>query len=384
MKSQLTARTVLCFFLSAFAVGQEMGTGRDPGTPDPEMTRARVLLSGKVVLEDGAPLPKSVVVQTMCKGQKRIAAHTDPQGRFSFAIGELHSVTEAMGGGYEDASVSAKGGMSVGDGPNVAHNLREWRACGVTAELPGFTSEVVELMARTGEEGGDIGSIVLRRTSRVDGLVVSVTSAAVPPAAREALEKGYDQEKNNKWGAAEKSFQKAAHIYPQYAVAWFELGRVQSLKRDVNAARHSFEQSLAADPNFAGPYVELARIAAQQQKWQALADITRKVIALDASGSPEIWFFDGVAKYNLEKLGEAEQSARAGLKIDSEHHFPKLEYLLGIVLEDKHDHAGAIEHMQAYLHLASSPHDVEAAQKELAEIAKSSATATASTGRPKE
>src|SRR6202011_1287375 len=175
----------LCLFASSFAAAQGQGSGRNPGAEDPELNRARVLLSGKVVVDDGTPLPQAAVVQTICKGQKRIAAHTDSQGRFSFTIGEMHSVTEAMGGGFEDASVSAKGGMSVGDTPNIAHNLREWRACGVMAELPGFTSEVVELMARTGDEGGDVGSIVLRRTGRVEGLMISATSAAAPDSARE-------------------------------------------------------------------------------------------------------------------------------------------------------------------------------------------------------
>ncbi len=373
MKNHLIAYGIVVFLLGSMKVAGQ-GSGRNPGAEDPEMSRAPVLLSGKVVLDDGSPLPKSALVETICKGNKRIAAHTDSQGRFSFRIGEQHSVSEAMGGGFEDASISAKGGMSVGDTPNIAHNLREWRACGVLADLQGFYSEVVELMARTGDEGGDMGSITLYRIGHVEAAMISATTAAAPVLAKEALDKGYDLEKNKRWDAAEKSFQKAVNIYPQYAVAWFELGRLQILKKDVAGAKHSFESSLAADANFANPYLGLARIESQEQAWQPLADLTARSISLNSGRSPEIWFFNGVANYNLRKLDAAENSAREGLKLDPLHRFSKLEYLLGIVLEERHDYSGAKEHIQGYLHLVTSQHDKEAAQKELAEIDKLSAT----------
>ena len=381
MKNPFLAFTVLLLFLGVFPVEQ---FGQNPSTQnDPDVTRARILISGKVVLDDGTPLPRSVVVQTTCKGQKRIAAHTDSHGRFSFTIGDPNSVSEAMGGGFEDASVSAKGGMSVGDTPNVAHNLREWRGCGVLAELEGFTSEVVELMARTGDEGGDIGFVTLHRVAPVGALTVSPTSAAAPEPARKALEKAYEQEKNNKWNAAKTSLQKAVQIYPNYAVAWFELGRVQFLQKDREGAIHSFLQSVAIDPKFPSPYLGLMQIASQGQQWKALADVTAKVISLDSAASPEVWFFNGVGNYNLNQLDQAEKSAREGLKLDGGHHFPKLEYLLGIVLEEQKDYAGANEHMQAYLHLISDPREVEGAQKELAEIARLSTMAAAPQASPK-
>src|SRR5205807_1276435 len=114
------------------------------------------------------------------------------------------------------------------------------------------------------------------------------------------------------------SLQKAVQLYPQYAVGWFELGRVQLLKKDVDQARRSFGQSLAIDANYMNPYLELARIEAREQSWQPLADLTAKSISMNSTASPEIWFFNGMANYNLQRLDEAEKSARAGLKLDSE------------------------------------------------------------------
>ncbi len=251
------------------------------------------------------------------------------------------------------------------------------------AELEGFTSEIVELMARTGDEGGDIGFVTLHRVIPVTGVTISPTSAAAPEPAKKALEKAYGQEKNNKWNAAKTSLQKAVQIYPKYAVAWFELGRVQFLQKDRDGAIHSFLQSVAIDPKFPSPYLGLMQIAAQGQQWKALADVTAQVISLDSTASPEVWFFNGVGNYNLNQLAQAENSAREGSKLDTGHHFPKLEYLLGIVLEERRDYAGANEHMQAYLHLISDPREVEGAQKELAEIARLSTTAAAPKASPK-
>jgi tetratricopeptide (TPR) repeat protein len=288
-----------------------------------------------------------------------------------------------MGAGFSDASMSANGGLPYGDTPNVEHNRREWRACGLQAELPGYTSEIVELIARTDNRGGNIGSIALHRIGPVEGNSISATSAAAPAEAREALEKGYEQVGKKKWDAARESFERAVQIYPQYAVAWFELGRVQMQKKDVAAAKHSFQQSLASDSHFASPYLGLTQIAVQEQRWQDIADLTSKLIALGSVNFPDVWYFSGVANYNLMKFSAAEKSVREGLRVDPDHHVPKLEYLLSVVLMEQHDYAGAREHMQNYLHLAINPRDVEGAQATLAEINRLSASATASAGNGK-
>ena len=56
------------------------------------------------------------------------------------------------------------------------------------------------------------------------------------------------------------------------------------------------------------------------------------------------------------------------------HQFPKLQYLLGMILLRKGNYPGATEYMEQYLHLVKQPSDVEEANKRLAEIARHSAT----------
>ena len=383
MKNLRLVCIVLLLFFTALAIAQNSQSGPNTAsgnssgstTNDPELETS-ILISGKVEVDDGTPLPAPAAIRTVCKDQKRLVTYTDAKGVFSFTLG-----ASSTQDGIFDASMSATGGSPFGNTPSPLHNQREWRWCGIQADLPGFSSEVVELTSRTDSfHAGNIGSLVLHRINSVAGITVSATSAAAPDAAKKALEKGLEQGKDKQWDAAQESLQKAVQIYPKYAVAWFELGRVQTEKKDVAGAKKSFAESLTADSHYVNPYLGLTQIAAYEQNWRDLADLTSKVTSLSPASSPQIWFYNSVANYNLNNLAEAEKSAREGIKIDREHHLPRLEHMLATVLMEEHDYAGANEHMQNYLHLASSPGEVAEAQKGLADIAKHLPAATAAAG----
>ncbi len=267
---------VLSILLSTFAVAQSSpsrsgGYSPSGGTSDPELTRPDILLSGKVVVDDGMPPPGQVAVQTVCRGQKRTVAYTDSNGEFSFTLAEHKAGSRSMGASFDDASTSGgSDGLPIGDSPNALVNSREWRECSVQAQLAGYTSETVTLISKIDNRGGNVGSLKLSRIASVQGLTVSATSSAAPEEARKALEKGHDQEKKNKWDDALASFQKAVEVYPRYAVAWFELGRVHMAKGDVLGAKLSFNKSLEADPQYVNPYLGLARSLARNRsgrKW---------------------------------------------------------------------------------------------------------------------
>ncbi len=380
MKLSACLSPLLAVVLSGVGVTQQPPTYGPAGSSnsDPELTRSSMVLSGKVVLEDGTPIPGTAAVQTLCKGQRRTVAHTDGSGGFSFTLAEQVSTATAIGGGIVDASIGPRDGLPIGDSPSPLHNQRQWRECAILAELPGFTSQVVDIVSRTDNRGGNIGSISLHRIANVAGLTISTTSAAAPDPAKKALEKGFEQEKKDQLNAAKESFQKAVDLYPQYAVAWFEMGRISMANHDFAGAKASFNKSMAADPHYVNPYLGLAQIAAGEQKWQDMADLTAKVVAMNPINFPNAWFFNGYANYNLGRFAEAEKSAAEGLKIDAEHRFPRLEYLLGMVLMERKDYTGATQHMQSFLRAVTDPREVAEAKKQLAEISRLAALATAS------
>jgi tetratricopeptide (TPR) repeat protein len=163
-------------------------------------------------------------------------------------------------------------------------------------------------------------------------------------------------------------FEKAVGIYDRYAVAWFELGRVQVQKHDEAGARRSFDQALVADPAYVSPYRILVQMDAKEKQWALVVEETGKLLALNPVSFPDAWFLNAVGHLFLRDLDAAEKSARQGLKLDEQHHFPKFEYLLGMVLVDKHNYSEAADHMRRYIALATAPPDIEAGKKELAQI----------------
>ena len=331
------------------------------------MPSAPVYLSGKVTL-DGTDLTESAAIQIICGGRRHTEAYTNTRGDFSFQFSDTATDSAA---GISDASTTMLTRRSS------ALEQRNWQECQLQAALAGFSSEPIELRSRMQEfQSTDLGRIPLQRIEQVEGTSISVTSALAPPAARKALASGREDERKGKWDKAQNSLEKAVQIYPRYAVAWNELGRVQTHNGDANGAKHSFEQSLAADPHYVNPYSGLAQLALQARQWQDVVDATGKLLALNSVNFPDAYFMNGVANYNLQNLEAAESSVRQGIKVDQERTLPELHYLLGTILVRKHDYREASEHLQIYLQLAKKPTEIEAAKKELAEIARVSASVT--------
>ena len=183
-----------------------------------------------------------------------------------------------------------------------------------------------------------MGAIMLHRMEQVQGFTISVTSAGAPAKARKEYDKGRELEKKEKWDSALASFQKAVEVYPEYAIAWFEIGRVQVQKGELGAARQSFQQSSVADSKFIGPHHELAQLALQNQQWQEVVDATDAVLKLNPVNFPGDWLLNAVGNFNLQHLDSAEKSARRGLELDGQHHFPKLEHLMSAILAQKRDY----------------------------------------------
>jgi tetratricopeptide (TPR) repeat protein len=364
----------------ALLVRAQMNNGGDQSKlvliPRPAPTH--FFISGRVVLDDGNPLPERALVGILCSSQKRAQTHTDMQGSFALSLSNDES---------DGATTSGNVGADESWGGRMARGRSDpdLQGCELEAVLAGFTSEKFQLgrgIAGSGEN--NIGQVVLHRREQVEGLTISVTSALAPDEAQRAFNKGREQERKNKWDEALSSFERAVQIYPKYAVAWFELGRVQAKKNEGAEARRCWQQSVAADPKFVPPHQMLAQDAAKEGHWQELVEVTRQWLALDAVDSADAWFLNAVGNYSVGDLPTAERSVRQGIEIDQVHRIPKLQYLLGMILIQKQEYAEAAEHMQLYLHLASRPADITEAQKQMAEITRLSKSTGAAGGENKQ
>ena len=333
-------------------------------------TAKSFVLSGKVAIDDGTLLTDSVVVESNCKGRIRTEARTDSKGAFSFETNNMQERRDDAEGDFAQngrrRDPLAVASVQTGLEPNL---LNSWSECELQADLPGFSSRPIELERYVHDSGfSDVGTIMLHRLAQVQGFTISVTSARAPAKARKEYEKGRELEQKEKWDLALTSLQKAVTLYPEYAIAWLEMGRVQAQKGDVEAARQSFRQSLSADATFISPYLELTQLALREKRWQEVVDTTDTLLKLNPVNFPQDWFLNAAGNVHLERLEAAEKSARRGLEVDAQHRVPKLEYLLGTILAQKHDYAGAVEHLRNYVSLAPHAADAEYVQKQAEQI----------------
>ena len=344
-----------------------IGLGTTPTIPTPDMDRS-VFVNGRVVMPDGSAISESVSIESNCNNRKRLETYTDSHGNFSFELKKKSSLTT-----MQTADISSYDEQPMSQGSNGTFQFAN---CELEAVLPGYSSEVVQMASHMSSmiENVDIGRIVVRPIGEAGASVLSVTSLKAPNSAKKAMDKARDQERKNKIPDAEKSLEKAVEIYPQYAAAWTELGRLQFLTHDQSAAQHSFEQAIAADPKYAKPYLGLAELAAQSANWQNVLALTSKLLAMN-SGYPTAWLIQGIAQYNLQDYAGAETSARSGLKIDPEHRVPRLEHLLGLTMANKRDYVQAAEHMRVFLKYSTQPSEHSEGQRVLAEIERQSSQA---------
>ena len=353
--------------------------------------RGVIFLSGKVVMQDGTPPPESILIERVCNGVPRPEGYTDSKGRFSFQLGQRMGVmqdasygtNDPLFGDSSDRSNSSRGGIGGMGNPNVSGvGERDLMGCELRAVLPGFRSEPVNLAGRRMFDNPDVGTIILHRLANVEGTTISATSLQAPKDAKKAYEKARDQIRKKKTLEARKELEKAVEIYPKYAVAWYELGLIHGGEKQVEQARNAYSKALEADPKYVSPYLQLAQLAAMEGKWQDVADTSERAIKLNPFDFPHAFFLNAVANYNLRRLDAAEKSALEARKIDTMHRIPKVEHILGIILAERQNYAGASEAMRNYLKFAPNAQDSEVVKKQLGELERLSGTTAAAKPTP--
>ena len=354
------------------------GNGRPGSLPDEATLEQpqQQLVMGKVTLEDGTAPPDPVAIQLICTGVPRLIAYTDLKGRFSADLGNRLSRPV-----FADASEPAAGPANtrIPNGldpsspigaPGSTLRQQDLMSCELRAYLPGFRSDVVQLAGRRLMDKPDVGVMVLRRLSKVEGQTISATSALAPSDAKKAFEKAHKDELKEKWADAQKEYEKAVTIYPKYAAAWYELGNLQQDRNDLDGARRSYAKAVEADPKFVSPYGQLASIAAGEKKWQEVIDNTSHLLQLDPVDFPQAWLYNALAHFGLEQWDAAAKSAREGLSHDPDHHFPKLNQVLGSALALERDYPGAAQNLRDYLRYSPNASDADEVSKQLAQIEK--------------
>ena len=329
-------------------------------------------LSGKVLMDDGSPTPANITIQRVCAGATKSMGFTDSKGRFSFQIGQK---SEAVPDASEDsgeerlvALMAPIGGSSTEGRLFGSRSNRQVAGCQLEASLPGYRSDTVELGSRRYMDNPDVGSIILHRLGNVEGTSVSATSLDAPKEAKKLYDKGMDAEKQKKWPAAQAAFEKAVAMYPKYAAAWYELGNTRQRQADRAKAREAFRKAMECDRRYLGPYFPLSAMAFEDKDWAQTADLTSALTKLDPVDYPLAFLFNAIANAGLGKLDLAEKSARACVKVDIRHQLPRAEYVLGLILADRHDYDGSLTLLRGYIQRAPNTPDSEKIKQQISHV----------------
>ena len=194
------------------------------------------------------------------------------------------------------------------------------------------------------------------------------TTAPLPPKeARRAFEKAGAALKAKRADEAVRDYEQAVAVFPGYAEAWYELGKLRLDSGQPDAARYAFETAIQADAKYVGAYMMLATLEYGARHWKQLVEVTDKLLRLDAIDFPQAWLLNALGNYNDRNLEAAEKSAREAERLDTRQRFPETRRLLGLILAQRGDFAGEAGEYREYLKVAPAGPEAQTVRAKLAE-----------------
>jgi Tetratricopeptide repeat len=305
-------------------------------------------LSGKVVLEGSPLLWDPVQVVLSCQpGKADLTADTDAAG--SYIIDHVN-----VGKAFSTEADALSTQM-----------IQHYEGCSLSAPLAGYHSTSVTITQKNLRDNPYMQNIVLTPDEHAPGTAFSTVGESDSPEALKAFDKAHDDWMHRNYDGAQQDLNQAVQLSPQFAEAWFMLGRLQ-LRSNAAAAEDSFKKAHAADPKYLPPCVLLAGLAMAKKNWAEASQWATTALELDPAGSARLWYYDAQADYHLGRNEAARTSAQNAMAMDPEHEVPNAEELLALTLAAKGDYADAAAHLKNSLNYITSGPSAELIKRQLA------------------
>jgi hypothetical protein len=331
-----------------------LSSGSGPQVNFGELLNAQVgsmRFVGKVVVEGAKPLWDPIPIVVNCDGKTRYNTVADAKGNFD--IQARLPASEVVKTKSDRQKVTAA--ALVG--------------CKVSAVLDGFESTSVTIVNGTIMDDPDIGAIHLRQDAQATGSTISATTASAPADALKEFEKAHSDQGGNHLDSARRHLQKAVSIDPQFAEAWYHLGKLEETDKPDDAL-NAYAKAAAADPKYIPPYERIAALQALQKKWQDVVNATDHALLLNPKGTPQIWYFSAVGNFNLGNARVAEQAAEKSMSTDPSHLAPNTEQLLAVILAARGAYKEALDHLRHCLTYTSPGPNADLMKQQVAQLEK--------------
>ncbi|HWD97494.1 MAG TPA: PA14 domain-containing protein [Bryobacteraceae bacterium] len=191
----------------------------------------------------------------------------------------------------------------------------------------------------------------------------------LPEKARKAFLAGAEALADVNLRVAEENLKRAVKVSPNAARAWSCLGLVFDLRAAPDEARAAWKKALAADPAYGPAATHLARLELALHRDAEALQITSAAIASGVRDNPLVFFYDAIANAHLGRAEAAEKSAREAVRVDMANEAPRAESLLGMLLAEKGDTQGALEHLRRYLAIVPQAADAEEVRRQISALA---------------
>lgn len=295
------------------------------------------VLTGRVLVQGDPLLWEPLTVVLSCStGKTNLTADTDATGTYDINHVNLPKVYTL-------------------DGNLTQEMLQHYEGCSVSALLAGYHSTSVTITQKNLRDNPYLANIVLTLDEHAPGTAISTAGESASPEAMKAFAKAHEEWLHRDTAGAQADLEKVVQLDPQFAEAWYLLGRLQ-LGSDMAAAADSFKKAQTADPKFVLPCVYLAGIYVEKRDWQDANEWSDRALGLDPAGTARLWYYAAQVDYHLGKNEAARSAAQTALEMDPEHTVPNAEELLALTLADKGDYPGALQHLRNSLtYIQSGP-----------------------------
>lgn len=313
------------------------------------------VLAGKVVVEGDPLLWEPITVMLTCTtGKADLTTGTDATGKYV-----IDHVNVPKAYQQEDDALSKQ--MS-----------QHYEGCSVAAPLAGYHSTSVTITQKNLRDNPYLSNIVLTPDEHAAGTAISIAGESSSPDAMKAFRAAHDAWMKRDTDGAQKELGKAVQVDPQFAEAWYLLGRLQ-IASSATTAADSFTKAQAADPKFVQPCIYLAGLAVEKKNWPEASKWADRALELNPAGTAQLWYYSAQAEYHLGKNEAALSSARTALALDPEHTVPNAEELLALTLIAKGSYSDALEHLRNSLNYISDASSTDLIKRQIAFVQQQSA-----------
>jgi Tfp pilus assembly protein PilF len=301
-----------------------------------------VIVRGTVTMEDGSPPPFTVGIERVCSDSSGSAPGpiTNKKGEWTWRV---------------DIDPFAP------------------RACFFRATHPGYSSTTADasnVNITSRNTTITLPPLVLNAAAADPG-AINVSEGNIPAKAKGPFEKAMKALDAPDFEEASRQLETVVAGSPKFAQGWHTLGVVDERLHKTAEAKAAYQHAIDADPKQFAAYVMLARLCIRTKEWQCASATADALIKADAKHTyPEIYLHRAVARYGLKDLAGAEESAEEALRLDPKRKKPRVEYVLGRILEAKGDQKGAREHMTRYLELEPGASDLAAVRAHMQTLGK--------------